>query len=409
MAELIPVSYYGDQFWGNFPKTKMRLLKESSRPVAGEIEGLFPDAIVDVEENNLDLEFDTPKFDKNSIRMLYKRWRCNEIKKKVERNYGEKFDVVVVTRPDLLLHVNLEHLQRSKFKLPKIDEVFVPSANTRDGITNDVLAYGASKAMDDYCSLFYKVAMPSWHGIHKELARHLADVGLSERQAELIQSNGIERGKLLSYEDIKGDNAFIDDLLAHCSNNSEVNPDWSSEERASFYSFVQRKQQDEGLHKDRFYSLIKGDLSLIECNDFSKDRGKYVLDSFLSNIEVLKLTSESAIIDFIPERLRGEKLDRNLKRLFQTKKFQGYVKAQYIIDCFERRDIASLCSDFDVRDVHDVTGDIADKYRDFALELENVDLDSAFKLMKIALSIRPGGPFIKKKLEEYSRKLELEI
>ena len=45
--------------------------------------------------------------------------------------------------------------------------------------------------------------------------------------------------------------------------------------------------------------------------------------------------------------------------------------------------------------------------RDFAVLLENVDLNLSFSLMKKAKELRPNGPFINKKLYNYSNKLGL--
>lgn len=58
-------------------------------------------------------------------------------------------------------------------------------------------------------------------------------------------------------------------------------------------------------------------------------------------------------------------------------------------------------SDFQVPEVE------ADAFRDLALKIENSALECAYDLMRIAHIIRPEGPFISKKLEEYYKKLNL--
>jgi len=54
-----------------------------------------------------------------------------------------------------------------------------------------------------------------------------------------------------------------------------------------------------------------------------------------------------------------------------------------------------------------VTNDLtADYLRDAALRLEDIDIKLSFQLMKIAHEIRPKGPLIKKKKEEYKKKIQ---
>lgn len=50
----------------------------------------------------------------------------------------------------------------------------------------------------------------------------------------------------------------------------------------------------------------------------------------------------------------------------------------------------------------------ADFFRDLAISLENKDLICAHKLMELAYMVRPNGPYIKKKLDEYNNILKLD-
>ncbi len=48
---------------------------------------------------------------------------------------------------------------------------------------------------------------------------------------------------------------------------------------------------------------------------------------------------------------------------------------------------------------------VVDSVRDYALAVEDEQISVAYRLMKLCSEARPNGPFIAKKLHEYSLKL----
>ena len=115
---LIPSNFYGRNFWTYFPNIED--FKFSNYNVKNKILLFFPKSFIDVEKENLDLEFEKSVPDKNSIKMLYKIWRCNEIKKKIERKNGI-FDCVVRNRCDAEIKI-FETLVNQTFKN---NEIFI--------------------------------------------------------------------------------------------------------------------------------------------------------------------------------------------------------------------------------------------------------------------------------------------
>lgn len=139
----------------------------------------FPDAVIDIESgDSLDLAFELPKTDHNSLRMLYKMWRCNQIKRRIERKRGHRFDAVLRMRPDLVIHfIDLQALLRAA----ETGLVLVNGSKPDQDYVDDLMAGGSSDSIDRYCALFGRaVADPDgWDMIHHELHHHLTRLSLS--------------------------------------------------------------------------------------------------------------------------------------------------------------------------------------------------------------------------------------
>lgn len=140
---------------------------------------LFPQAVIDIEQaDTLALAFDQAKEDRNSLRMLYKLWRANEIKRRLERQQGARFDAVIRLRPDLLLpQIDLPRLADAISRKVILVSGFIPGG----GFVGDNFAAGSSAAMDRYASLFGRAVVDpeGWDFIHRELHRHLQSQGLA--------------------------------------------------------------------------------------------------------------------------------------------------------------------------------------------------------------------------------------
>jgi tetratricopeptide (TPR) repeat protein len=180
----LPSAMVGDaRFSDAVPEYEQRA-QESLRGdavTAEYLQGHFPGATVDIEDETLSLDFPAPRpLDGNSLRMLYKIWRCNELKRVAERQRGRPFDVVVRIRPDIL---------------PALDaDVFAKVMNDRDppvalfhngqpdaNYLDDVIAVSNSAVADGLAMLFsvaLRHPLRPWNLIHAEIPRHLKDLGV---------------------------------------------------------------------------------------------------------------------------------------------------------------------------------------------------------------------------------------
>lgn len=178
----VPSTWHGHQsLWRALPLLRRDLLlKEAESEEAGlrsAIDQHFPDAIVDIESAELlDLEFNEERQDKNSMKMAYKFWRANQIRRKLERN-SQPFDLVIRARPDL----HFEQLEMSKLIERVSDGEFLVDIWSPDGAwAGDNFCAGTPAEMDVYTSVFARTIMLplEWSIIHTELARHLTANGL---------------------------------------------------------------------------------------------------------------------------------------------------------------------------------------------------------------------------------------
>jgi len=176
-ASCLPASWLGWQnLWRMLPELQTRLLKKSGagstdgKIIEDRIRTYFPDALIDIERDDiLDLAFDRPQEDANSIRMLYKAWRVNQMKKKIERTQG-RFDYVIRIRPDLIItRIDVDLLKSA------CTPTHVLVDGCHPGFVMDNFACGTSEVLDKYAALFSTaIAMPlSWRFVHHDLHDHL--------------------------------------------------------------------------------------------------------------------------------------------------------------------------------------------------------------------------------------------
>ena len=81
------------------------------------------------------------------ISMWYKTLRVNQLRKKYENTMGFKYDLIIKTRPDVVLEEPIDLIQS--------DNLVIPFGwDWSEGI-NDLMAWGNQYNMDTYCELFY--------------------------------------------------------------------------------------------------------------------------------------------------------------------------------------------------------------------------------------------------------------
>ena len=171
-----------------FPEFERDMLNTFLRVEKAELLRAFPGAVLDVEEETLDLSFPSEAItDKNSLRMLYRVWRCNELKRALERRQGHRFDLVVRFRPDVVPELTRELVGTMLTDDPE-RTIYVPHALGDDISLDDVAAASSSAVADRYATLFGKAILSpgrDWKLIHYELADHVRAAGLRTRRLPL--------------------------------------------------------------------------------------------------------------------------------------------------------------------------------------------------------------------------------
>lgn len=189
VCDAVPLAWLGGhRFWESLPRlhAERRAMFEGDGDGKGAAEAVraqvlrhFPQAVLDIEPADaLALAFDQPKEDRNSLRMLYRIWRANELKRGLERRAGRPFDAVLRLRPDLFLKaLDLPAIVSAAERGVVLVNAFVAGGS----FVGDSLAAGSSAAIDRYAALFGRaVADPAgWDFIHHELHHHLVREGLA--------------------------------------------------------------------------------------------------------------------------------------------------------------------------------------------------------------------------------------
>jgi hypothetical protein len=167
--------------------------------------------------------------------------------------------------------------------------------------------------------------------------------------------------------------------------------------RCTGYIIYDPRSKIDVNHANRFVNFKH-----IKINGFGHGRGYYflskhtnlikeVIEGFLYNqtVDIPNIRRKSKLLRFTPfyysqllaKKPRNEILIKNKSRL------NNFIKSPAV----------------------NPTGSFTDEeinvLRDSALALESIDLNKALRLMKIALKIRPAGPILKKKVNEYKKKL----
>lgn len=82
--------------------------------------------------------------------MLYKRYKCNELKKSYEKINNIKYDIVIQTRPDVVLTQQLDNIFADNSSL----HFHNCRSTTPDPEINDYGAVGTSQQVDTWCDLY---------------------------------------------------------------------------------------------------------------------------------------------------------------------------------------------------------------------------------------------------------------
>ena len=190
-AQLLPDNWVGrmPQIFPDFS----RFFPEKQSVLAEELEIVFPFASIEIEDDGP--EYDLNASDGNSLRMLYKIWRANQMKCKAELLRGQQYNRVVRVRPDIVLD------GRAIRNLPNNPrEILVQDNNgNRPDYINDIFWIANSSVDDKLCALYHDCCAKrhfGWSGIHKELARTANAENLERRAVSIVKSGvGVFGGK----------------------------------------------------------------------------------------------------------------------------------------------------------------------------------------------------------------------
>ena len=170
--------------------------------------------IIDSLDNLVEAEFLPKEIENKFTFNIPKYWylihRCNLLKTKQEVKKNFKYDLVLITRPDVLYDKSLlENLSH------KLDELYVysskisPSDETFGFQTMDSLSFGTSSTMDIYSSLYKHIYMSEDYNVipmgHSLIPFYMKYIGLNMSDKEITHDmiNKIRKPK--QYEKLKGE------------------------------------------------------------------------------------------------------------------------------------------------------------------------------------------------------------
>jgi Flp pilus assembly protein TadD len=181
----LPAPLVGDTRFGEaVPAFEPTLLASfgSNEVTAEQLHASFPGAVVDIEDEVMALDFAAPvPSDRNSLRMLYKIWRCNELKRAAEKRRGSLYDIVVHIRPDIMPDLTFESF--APLLAPDAPPTVLIHGGTPTGThLSDVMAVATSPVANTVSGLFGRAVMHparKWDFIHAELPRYLREHGIT--------------------------------------------------------------------------------------------------------------------------------------------------------------------------------------------------------------------------------------
>lgn len=191
MAMFFPKTWcYG--FETEFPDWRI-IMPDRPSVTHSEIQEIFPEAVVEIEADRPELDLPA---EKNSLRMLYKIFRCNQLKKEHEKAQDFTYDRVIRVRPDML--VDFQRLITPDLQKNEL------LASLRRGHSLHDKYWAGSSDTDNIMADLYEYAtenrISSWKGIHQELTDYVAARGIIPIGAPSTLSDFREFGKYTEEE-----------------------------------------------------------------------------------------------------------------------------------------------------------------------------------------------------------------
>ncbi len=158
-----------------------------------ELEAAFPGAMAEVEPDRPDLDLPA---EKNSLRMLYKIHRCNQLKRAHEAENGFRYERVIRVRPDML--VDFEKLATAPLGPKDL------AVNLRRGESLHDKYWAGSSETDDLMADLFTYAtthrLADWQGIHEELTTYIRAQGLTPVGVPCTLSDFVDFGEYTKAE-----------------------------------------------------------------------------------------------------------------------------------------------------------------------------------------------------------------
>jgi hypothetical protein len=397
LAKVIPSSLHGEKLWFELPDTYKKL-SSNDVEVVNEIYKIFPSAVIDIEKEILDLEFLNNTHDKNSKRMLYKRWRANEIKKKLERDRSKEFELVLLLRPDVFIDIYPDKVL-SFYSEGK--ELFSPKTNNNECI-NDLFSYGTSSSIDFYTSVFCKaIEYKEWGFIHHVLFEYLESNSFVNKDASAFVSKDLEKPKLISYEDCKGESELLDFIYSESYNDSIVSS--ADTDVICSVNILRFLKSSDGSFSRSIAHLLRADLYFFDLNKVKRLKREFILSEIQKWTIENRMSSREFIsnIDFKDNHILISNLQRSgifdeIDGVF-FEEVELYIKNsdfEKLVYCSKNNMLPDCC---------------ANLIRDFSIQCAEFDLEQACFLMGLAKEIRPTGKFIEDRYYQYINLLEEKI
>lgn len=403
VVNLIPDSFFidnnGQYFWREFSTLYDELNSSDDANIKEKVKIIIPDAVIDIESSKLlDLHHSVPPVEKNIKKMLYKIWRCNEIKKSLEKSSNEKFDIVVRLRPDLFI-TNDTHL--FDINNVKDNHVYIPDV-TEKPLLNDMLAYGKSDEMDYYSNFFLTSYKEEWAGIHSELYKYLS-YKLKPVRATHLKIDHIDGGVLLNFDKVKKYSPLFKKYACYLDRgidsiediNNNILKNTNQHEINSLIRLKSYIYEIKEMWRESLSAYLSADLSSIDQSKYQPAKLSNILNKISFLIDKAEFTNINSIINFLfNSKVLNEMLLSNL--VFIHKRINlpffcndvNFSNVSYV-SCFSKQNLkthfAYIC-------------------RDKALEFENIgDINKAAIFMKMAKNYKPDGPLINEKLKIYEK------
>lgn len=182
VAMAMPRAFY-DRLYSAFPGLDQSIdAATSSQVMEDDLRRYFPDAVIEIEGGSESLDFIANSHsDRNSLRMLYKMWRCHLLLSHYERQTGIAFNTIALFRPDV---VPME-------VVPQASANSLYFVDVKPGFVHDMFMMGDGPSVRTLASVFGACAMNAtrpWKGIHTELSDLLVEQSIVGRQISIAST-----------------------------------------------------------------------------------------------------------------------------------------------------------------------------------------------------------------------------